>query len=150
MPYQDIEESRMYERAEQLADEIWDAVISWQPFARDTVSKQLTKSADSVGANIAESSGRFHPKDVINFLYYARGSLKETRYWLRRAIRRKLITQEQFNRWMDELTQLAKEINSYIGCNYSGYSDLDTEIPKISLCSSVRCSVKLCVTAQAE
>ena len=115
MAYQDIEDSRMYKRAEQLADEIWDTAISWQPFVRDTLGKQLTKANDSIGANIAESSGRFHPRDVINFLYYARGSLKETRYWLRRAIRRRLITQEQFDRWMGELTQLAKEINSYIG-----------------------------------
>jgi four helix bundle protein len=73
------------------------------------------RSADSIGANIAESSGRFHPGDVIRFMYYARGSLKETRYWLRRAARRKLITHEQLNSWMDNLTQLAKDINSYIG-----------------------------------
>ena len=115
MAYQDIEDSRMYKRAEQLADEIWDTAISWQSFVRDTCGKQLTKASDSIGANIAESSGRFHPRDVINFLYYARGSLKETRYWLRRAVRRRLITQDQFDRWMGELTQLAKEINSYIG-----------------------------------
>jgi len=115
MAYQDIEESRMYKRAEQLADEIWETVISWHPFARDTIGKQLTRAADSIGANIAESSGRFHPRGVINFLYYARGSLKETRYWLRRAVRRRLVTQEQLDRWMNELTQLAKEINAYIG-----------------------------------
>lgn len=115
MPYQDIEESRMYERAERLADEIWDAVLAWKPFARDTVGKQLAAAADSIGANIAESSGRFYPRDVIRFLYYARGSLKETRYWLRRALNRALITHQQFDRWMAELTQLAKDINSYIG-----------------------------------
>jgi len=115
MPYQDIEESRMYERAEQLADEIWDAVLAWEPFARETVGRQLATAADSIGANIAESSGRFHPGDVVRFLYYARGSLKETRYWLRRALNRTLITQHQFDHWMAELTQLAKDINSYIG-----------------------------------
>ncbi|MDY7078514.1 MAG: four helix bundle protein, partial [Chloroflexota bacterium] len=115
MAYQDIEESRMYERAERLADQVWDVVISWRPLAQDTVGKQLAKAVDSIGANIAESNGRFHPRDVINFLYYARGSLKETRYWLRRAIRRSLITQEQFDPWVNELTQLAKEINAYVG-----------------------------------
>ena len=114
MGYQDIEESRMYKRAEQLADEVWNTVLSWESFAKDTIGKQLTRSTDSIGANIAESSGRFHPGDVIRFLHYARGSLKETRYWLRRAARRQLITSEQLNRWMNELTQLAKEINSYI------------------------------------
>ena len=114
MGYQDIEETRMYGRAERLADEIWDAVFSWEPFVRDTVGKQLTRAVDSIGANIAESNGRFHPGDVVRFLHYARGSLKETRYWLRRATRRQLITQEQHQHWINELTQLAKEINRYI------------------------------------
>jgi four helix bundle protein len=114
MGYQDIEESRMYQRAERLADDIWDAVVSWEAFAKDTIGKQLTRAMDSVGANIAESSGRFHPGDVVRFLHFARGSLKETRYWLRRAVRRNLASQEQVKAWMDELTQLAKEINCYI------------------------------------
>ena len=83
MPYQDIEDSRIYQRAERLADAIWNAVIEWSSFARETVGQQLTRAVDSIGANIAESAGRFHPRDVINFLYYARGSMRETRYWLK-------------------------------------------------------------------
>lgn len=105
----------MYERAERVADEVWAVVLAWKPFERDTVGKQITRSADSIGVNLAESSGRFHPRDVIRFVYYARGSLKETRYWLRRALHRDLIPQTRFDQWMDELTQLAKEINKYIG-----------------------------------
>jgi four helix bundle protein len=114
MGYQDIEDSRMYQRAERVADAIWDVVIEWKPFAKDTVGKQLTRSADSIGANIAESAGRFHPNDVIRFLHYARGSLRETRFWLKRAKRRQLISAEFFNKQMAELNTLAVEINSYI------------------------------------
>jgi four helix bundle protein len=104
----------MYQRAEQLADGVWEVVVKWTPFAMDTVGKQLTKAADSIGANIAESAGRFHPNDVIHFLYYARGSLYETRYWLRRAIRRRLITDQFYNAQNAELDSLGLEINSYI------------------------------------
>ena len=68
--------------------------MGWSPFARDTVGQQLVKAADSIGANIAESAGRFHPNDVIRFLYYARGSLRETRFWLKRAIHRHLIADD--------------------------------------------------------
>jgi len=51
MAYEDIEESRMYQRAERLADVIWDTVIEWDEFAKDTVGKQLTRATDSIGAN---------------------------------------------------------------------------------------------------
>lgn len=92
MGYQDIEESRMYKLAEEIADGVWEIVIDWSEFAKQALGVQLVRSADSIGANIAESAGRFHPREAINFLYYARGSTKETRWHLRRAIRRKIIT----------------------------------------------------------
>lgn len=115
MPYEDIEESRIYQRAEKLADAVWDTVIGWSEFAKDTIGKQLSRAADSVGANIAESTGRFHPGDVIRFLYYARGSMRETRYWLKRSVERKLVTLEFHDAQITELNALGAELNSYIG-----------------------------------
>ncbi len=40
MGYQDIEESRLYQGAEKLADGVWNIVIGWEPFVKDTISKQ--------------------------------------------------------------------------------------------------------------
>lgn len=114
MAYQDIEESRLYRWAEGLGDAVWDIVVRWQPFARCTVGRQLTRSADSIGANIAESAGRLQPNDVIRFLFYARGSLRETRFWLKRAHSRQLFAQEQLDAQMSELDTLGKELNAYI------------------------------------
>ena len=53
-----FEELEVYKLSERLADEIWTAVSSWDPFARDTVGKQVVRAADSIGANIAEGTGR--------------------------------------------------------------------------------------------
>lgn len=75
---------------------------------------QITRAADSVGANIAESGGRFHAADVCNFLYFARGSLRETIFWLRRAYVRNLIPAEVYDSLVQDLEQLAKEINASI------------------------------------
>jgi four helix bundle protein len=44
--------------SEKLADEIWKVVHGWQPLAQDTLGKQIIRSADSMGANIAEGIGR--------------------------------------------------------------------------------------------
>lgn len=39
---------------------------------------QIRRSSKSVGANIAEGSGRFYYMDSVRFCYQARGSLDET------------------------------------------------------------------------
>ncbi|MBI5030603.1 MAG: four helix bundle protein [Chloroflexi bacterium] len=134
MPYQDIEESRMYQRAEQIGDTIWNAVMQWKPFAQNSLGEQLTTAADSIGANIAESSGRFTPPDAIRFLYYSRGSIWETRFWLKRAIKRNLISQEFFDAQFAELKTISAELNSYIGYQRTriakeSSADFDTNEP---------------------
>lgn len=44
--------------AEMLTDEVWGIPRRWDVLARDTVGKQLLRAANSIGANIAEGSGR--------------------------------------------------------------------------------------------
>lgn len=85
-----FENLEIYQLSEKLADEIWEIVLGWDKLAQDTVGKQIARSADGVGANIAEGSGRGSDKDYSRFLKIARGSLYETRHWLRRAFKRKL------------------------------------------------------------
>lgn len=114
MAFEPIEDRRMYQRAEALADEVWELVHKWDRFARRVQGEQFARAADSIGANIAEAGGRFHPNDVIKFLYYSRGSLREAKYWLRRSVARQLIPPETATRLDAELEQLSKEINGTI------------------------------------
>ncbi len=109
-----FEELRVYQLSEELADEIWELVQSWNSVARDTVGKQIIRSADSVGANIAEGTGRGSYKDNKRFVKMARGSLYETRHWLRRTFRRKLITPEQVDRVRAILDELGPKLNAYL------------------------------------
>jgi hypothetical protein len=44
---------RVYTLADTLAGQIWEIVIKRDKFAKDAVGKQITKVADSIGANIA-------------------------------------------------------------------------------------------------
>ena len=95
MAKSNFENLRVYQLAEELADMIWDIVLKWDNFARDTVGKQIVRSADSIGANISEGDGRGSYQDNRRFVRIARGSLNETRNWLRRAYKRKLLTDQQ-------------------------------------------------------
>jgi len=89
--YQELEEIEVYQLAVALADRIWEIVSSWSHFARDTLGKQMVRAADSIAANIAESYGRYHYGDKLNFLYYSRGSLYETKHWVGRSHSRGLM-----------------------------------------------------------
>jgi four helix bundle protein len=114
MGYQEIEDLDVFQDIETMSDEIWDMVSKWGYFAKDTVGKQLVKAVDSVGANLVESNGRYHYRDSLNFLYFARGSLKETRYWLKRANKRKLMTDEQGDNYLKRFEICLKQLNSLI------------------------------------
>jgi four helix bundle protein len=73
-----FEKLLVYKLAEKLADGVWDVVRTWDYLAKDTVGKQMIKAADSIGANIAEGTGRGSLEDNRRFIRIARGSLYET------------------------------------------------------------------------
>src|SRR5437762_13094540 len=92
-----FEKLEVYQLAERLADRVWSVVSCWERFAKDTVGKQIVRAADSIGANIAEGTGRGTYQDNRRFIMMARGSLYETQHWLRRAYKRALLSNEQVN-----------------------------------------------------
>ena len=109
-----FENLRIYDLSEKLADRIWDSVLRWDNFAKDTVGKQLVRAADSVGANIAEGSGRGSSQDYRRFLRISRGSLYETLHWLRRAYTRKLLTAKQTSELRLIISELSPTLNAYL------------------------------------
>jgi four helix bundle protein len=109
-----FENLRVYQLAEELSDAIWEVVTGWDGFNRDTVGKQIVRSADSIGANIAEGAGRYGTQDNKRFGYFARGSLNETKHWLRRAFRRKLLTDKEIAQLKPVIDELSPKLNAYI------------------------------------
>jgi four helix bundle protein len=85
MSYYNLEDLEVYQLAETFSDDIWFIVHEWDYFAKDTVGKQMVRSADSISANIAEGYGRFHYKENRNFCYFSRGSIIETKGWLKKS-----------------------------------------------------------------
>ncbi|NEP62269.1 MAG: four helix bundle protein [Symploca sp. SIO2G7] len=111
-PY--FENLEVYNLSEKLADEIWHIVQAWEKLAQDTVGKQIIRSADSIGANIAEGEGRYNFQDKRRFVKIARGSLNETIHWLRRAYTRNLLTTTQINTLQPLIDELAPKLNAYL------------------------------------
>ncbi len=109
-----LEELRIYQQSMILAENIWQLVVKWDYFAKDTIGKQLIRSIDSVAANISEGFGRYFYKEERQFCYYSRGSLSETKTWLTKAFSRELISENEFKLFENEIEDLGIKLNNYI------------------------------------
>ena len=109
-----LQDLQTYQLAMILGDQVWSVVTDWEYFSRDTLGKQLTRAADSVAANIAEGFGRYHFKENLNFCFYARGSLLETKTWLIKAKNRNLLKEDKFEELAQLCDQLSVKLNNYI------------------------------------
>lgn len=121
-----FEDLQVLKSAEEIADSIWKKVVEWDEFAKDVVGKQIARSADSIGANIAESVGRYNFGEKLQFLYYSRGSLFETKYWLNRTRERSLMSPEDVQKYAGSLTTLARQLNAFA----NGLRTVRSEQPK--------------------
>lgn len=88
MKYSGLNSLDVLKLSEKVSDQIWETVKNWDSFARQSFGIQWIRAVDSIGANIAESYGRYHFSEKVHFLYYARGSVFEAKYWLNRALSR--------------------------------------------------------------
>lgn len=112
--YLQLNDISAYKIAFHLSNYVWDIVLRWDYFAKDTVGKQFVRAADSISANIAEGFGRYGKKDKINFYRYSYGSIKESLDWNEKAKVREFLKQEQYKYILGELQKLPKEINALI------------------------------------
>jgi len=115
--YLQLNDINAYRIAFHLSNYVWDIVIKWDYFSKDTIGKQFVRAVDSISANIGEGFGRYTKKDKINFYRYAYGSIKESLDWTEKAKARKLLEDDQYNHIFEELNKLPKLVNQLI--NYT-------------------------------
>ena len=126
-----FEKLQVYQLSEKLADNVWNIVIAWDSFAKDTVGKQIVRSADSIGANISEGSGRGSIQDNRRFVRIARGSLYETIHWLRRCYLRKLLSQSEVKKLRLLVEELAPKLNAFLRSDDSRISSKQRSKDKV-------------------
>jgi len=110
----DVTELDVYKLSEKLSDLIWYAFDKWNKKVQNTIGYQIIKSADSISANIAEGYGRYTPPDRKRFYLYSRGSFEETKSWLRKLIRRKIISKEEAKEYTEIIDILGPKLNAFI------------------------------------
>ena len=109
-----LDELLVYQLSMDLAEKVWSIIFRWSYFENDTIGKQLIKAVDSVSANLSEGFGRYYYKENKQFCYYSRGSLFETRTWMRKAFNRNLLDEKEYLTIINELDRIGIKINNYI------------------------------------
>ncbi|MCF8235719.1 MAG: four helix bundle protein [Bacteroidales bacterium] len=65
--YLQLNDIGAYKKAFYLSNNVWNIVMDWDYFAKDTIGKQFVRSIDSISANIAEGFGRYSKRDKIKY-----------------------------------------------------------------------------------
>jgi four helix bundle protein len=107
-------ELEVYKSALEIGDKVWEIVNQWDYFNKDTLGKQFVRAADSMALNIAEGYGRYFYKENKNFNYYSRGSAFESTSCLRKALNRKLISDEENVLLRQLFSRYFRLMNGYI------------------------------------
>jgi four helix bundle protein len=109
-----LNDLEVYKLAEQLSDKIWKDYDLWPEKVQRTIGYQIIRLSDSIAANISEGYGRFTPADRKLFYRYARGSFEETKTWLRKLIRRKIVNNEDIKIYKSIINELGPKLNAFI------------------------------------
>jgi four helix bundle protein len=109
-----LEKLEVYQLAELFSDKIWEIVESWDYFKKDTIGKQIARSADSISANIAEGYGRYYYKESKQFFFYSRGSIQETKAWISKCKRRNIIDINNAEDLLKQAEKILAKLNAYI------------------------------------
>ena len=112
--YLKLNDIEAYKKAFILSNQVWELVMTWEYFAKDTVGKQLVRAIDSISANIAEGFGRYHKKEKVLFYRYAKSSAYECFDWCEKARVRQLFNQSQYTQVYGELKEFPRLINQLI------------------------------------
>lgn len=115
----DFENLEVWKLSVKLATDVYKYTAKFPKSEQYALTDQIKRSVTSIGANIAESSGRFHYKDKINFLYHSRGSLLETKSHLLMAKQLFTLEDKDLDPILGSLDILSIKLNNFIKYIYS-------------------------------
>ena len=104
----DVEELEVYKKAVAAADAIF-ALTERPSFGRDPeLRQQLRKSSGRIQANLQEGSGQTTDRHYGEYVARARGSSKEVKAHLRRALGYRYISESDYQKHWSMFDEIAK------------------------------------------
>lgn len=114
MIYKSIEEVPVWIRAQEFAVEVYRITKKFPNSENFGLISQVKRSSSSVPANITEGFYRNTRKELLQFLYTARGSLGETISHLNLAKRLDYLNEKEFILIKEKADEVGKQLNGWI------------------------------------
>jgi four helix bundle protein len=114
MKAKNIDDVVVYREALAAEDEV-SAILERPVFGRDlNLKDQLDRSSSRVGPLIAEGFGQLTDRHLATYLARARGSASETRTHLRKARRKRFVTEAEHDTLSGKYTTIGKRLTCWI------------------------------------
>jgi four helix bundle protein len=104
----------IWQKTHELVLEIYKVTAKFPKSEMYGLSNQLKRAASSVPANIVEGQSRQTTKEYIQFLYNARGSLEEVRYFLFLSLKLNFLEEDTYKEVEDRYESASKMLNGLI------------------------------------
>lgn len=117
MKYSTFEELPVWKASIQFALRVFEFTAKADFRGLGDTKNQLERAALSISNNIAEGFERGSTKELINFLYYARGSAGESRSMLRlcESVSRFSNFKSEISNLINEATGISKQLHGWLG-----------------------------------
>jgi four helix bundle protein len=105
---------KVWQKAHELVVRVYQVSAKFPKAEMYGTTSQIRRAAASVPANIVEGQSRNSTKEYIHFLYNARGSLEETRYFLSLARDLEYLINSDYELLETEYEQVSRMLNGPI------------------------------------
>jgi len=112
--YNTVEDTPVWQLSHKLTLDVYKLTENFPKTEAYGLTSQIRRSASSVPANITEGFYRNSTKELVQFLYNARGSYGETLYHLRLAKDLRFITETEYDDVMESYNLMGKQLNGWI------------------------------------
>ena len=113
--YQSFEELQVYQKSLEFVVNVYKLLEENALLSKDYgIKDQLKRASLSISNNIAEGFERETRKELIRFLYFAKGSAGECRNILNIIYKLQFIDNEIFNKFKNEVFEISQQLGSYI------------------------------------
>lgn len=112
--YKQVEELPVWSKSYGLTLIVYEMTKKFPANETYALTSQIRRSASSVPANITEGYSRNSTKELLQFLYNARGSNAETIFHLKLSKDLKYLSQENFIILEEGYNEIGKQLNGWI------------------------------------
>lgn len=104
----------VWQKSMDLVVNVYELTRTFPKYESVALSEQMRKSAISVPSNIAEGYNRFSDKELLKFLYIARGSITELETQILIAKRLSYSNEEKIQYSLAQSEEVCRLLNSFI------------------------------------